>query len=64
MLSLYAKYLNLKDRLLNNEEGQGLVEYALIIVLISLIILVTYNDIRGGLINAFSRIGSALQITS
>jgi len=60
MLSLYMKYQNLKNSFLKNEKGQGLVEYALIIVLISLIILIAYNPVTSGLSTAFSRIGSAL----
>ena len=60
MLSLYAMYQNIKNFFLNDEKGQGLVEYALIIILISLIVLIAYNPVTSGLSLAFSRIGSAL----
>jgi Flp pilus assembly pilin Flp len=62
MLSLFAMYQNIKNLFLKDEKGQGLVEYALIIILISLIVLLAYNPVTSGLSNAFSRIGSALEM--
>jgi len=63
MLSLCAVYQNIKSFFLKKDEkGQGLVEYALIIILISLIVLIAYNPVTSGLSNAFSAIGSALEI--
>ena len=66
MLSLYMKYRNLKDRLMNmdNEEGQGLVEYVLIIVLIALVVITFFNPITDALIAAFARIGAAIDGTT
>jgi Flp pilus assembly pilin Flp len=60
MLSLFTMYQNIKNFFLKDEKGQGLVEYALIIILISLIVLIAYNPVTSGLSTAFSRIGSAL----
>ena len=63
MLSLFTMYQNIKNFFLKTDEkGQGLVEYALIIILISLIVLIAYNPVTSGLSNAFSRIGSALEL--
>ncbi len=50
-------------RLLRDEEGQGLVEYALIIVVISLVILVAGNAVKEGLDDAFKKIGNRLKYT-
>jgi Flp pilus assembly pilin Flp len=60
MLSLYMKYQNIKNRLLNDEEGQGLVEYVLIIVLIALIVMSAINPVTVALQNAFSKIATCL----
>ena len=63
MLSLYLKYRNLKDRLkdrLTDEEGQGLVEYALIIALISIVILGANPGIVTALQGVYNRIASFL----
>lgn len=50
------------SKLLKNEEGQGLVEYSLIIVLISLIIIGASADARSALVNIFTRIADALNL--
>ncbi|MBP7091572.1 MAG: Flp family type IVb pilin [Anaerolineaceae bacterium] len=42
------------------EKGQGLVEYALIIVLIAILVIASLTLLRGGIENAFSDITSAL----
>ena len=61
MLSLYMKYQDLKNRFMeNDEEGQGLVEYVLIIVLIALVVLVALNPVAVALQNAFSTIADRL----
>jgi len=49
----------LKSRL-REEKGQGLVEYALIIVLVSIAVIVTLSVLAGGVNSALSRITSAL----
>ena len=43
-----------------DEAGQGLVEYALILVVISVAILVAMVFMRGQLLNQFSNIGNNL----
>lgn len=53
--------LKVFKRLLRDEEGQGLVEYALIIVVISLVILVAGNAVKEGLDDAFTKIGNRLK---
>ncbi len=43
-----------------DEEGQGLVEYALIIVVIAIAVIVALIFFRGQLMNEFSNIGNNL----
>ena len=45
---------------LPNEEGQGLVEYALIIVLVAIVVIAVLTLLGGQLQNVFNRITSAL----
>ena len=47
---------------LDEEAGQGLVEYALIIVLIAIALIAALSLVTGGVQNAFSRITSALEL--
>ena len=42
-------------------EGQGLVEYALIIVLVSIVVIILLSLLGGTLGNVFSRIANSLQ---
>ncbi len=42
-------------------EGQGLVEYALIIVLVSIVVIILLSLLGGTLGNVFSRISNSLQ---
>lgn len=56
--------LDMIKRLVREEEGQGLVEYALIIVAISLVILVASNGVRVGIEGAFNKIKDALSPTT
>jgi Flp pilus assembly pilin Flp len=63
MLALYGRYLKAKDAIksrLTDDEGQGLVEYVLIIVLIALVVLAAINPVTSGLQVAFSKISNAL----
>ena len=53
-------YLWLKNWLESNEEGQGLVEYALIIVLISIAVITLLGAVGGELNNVFQAIQEAL----
>lgn len=59
MLKLYIKMQSLKDRL-SNEEGQDLVEYALIVALISLAAVVGMNALASDINSAFNTVGSTL----
>ena len=46
---------------LNNEEGMGAVEYALIVAVMSVIILAVWGTLQGGLQTAFTNISDTLQ---
>jgi pilus assembly protein Flp/PilA len=46
--------------LVNREEGQGLVEYALIIALIAIVLIVTLNLVSGSIQGAFTSISNSL----
>lgn len=59
MLKLYIKMQSLKDRL-SNEEGQDLVEYALIVALISLAAVAGMNALASDINSAFNTVGSTL----
>ena len=62
MLQQYVEYfmtrfgLGIRDE----EEGQGLVEYALIIVLISIAAIAAMNTLAGGITGVFGRINGTL----
>ena len=60
MLSLYMKYRNLKDRLKDECEGQGIVEYVLIIVLISLVAITSGPTLTEALVRGFGKIVNAI----
>ena len=64
MLALYNRYLGAKDALKewmkSEDEGQTIVEYVLLIVLIALVVFATQPGLTGALINAFNRIGSSV----
>lgn len=45
---------------LPREEGQGLVEYALILVLVAIVVIIILTLLGGQVSNVFSRITSAL----
>lgn len=46
-------------RLWNDEEGQGMVEYALIIALIAIVLVVALQSLEGGIAGVFEEIVSA-----
>lgn len=52
--------MNLVKRLLVEEEGQGLVEYALIIALVAVFLVAALTTLRGDIVEIFGRIGTAL----
>jgi Flp pilus assembly pilin Flp len=62
--SLYNRYLTTKDainRILSREEeGQTIVEYVLLIVLIALVVFASQPGLTGALRNAFNRIGASV----
>nr|WP_290667228.1 Flp family type IVb pilin [Ardenticatena sp.] len=61
MLYLYT-YLNalLNELVAEREEGQGLVEYALIIVLVAIVVIAALTLLGGQISAVFSRISSTL----
>ena len=68
MLALYSRYLMIKNaieqKLKNEEEGQTLVEYVLLIVLIALLVITAINPVTQALQAAFTRIGSSVNVTA
>jgi Flp pilus assembly pilin Flp len=64
MLALYNHYLVTKDaikRMISREEeGQTIVEYVLLIVLIALVVFATNPGLTGAITAAFSRIGASV----
>ena len=63
MLSLYMKYQSLKNRLLENEEGQGLIEYTLLLVLISVILVGSITPVAQRLVAIWQEVGTALGVS-
>lgn len=64
MLALYNHYLTTKDavkRLLSREEeGQTIVEYVLLIVLIALVVFAANPSLTTAITDAFNRIGASV----
>jgi pilus assembly protein Flp/PilA len=56
LLKMYVKFQELKDR----EEGQDLVEYALVIALVSIAAITTMSTLAGKITFVFSTIASDL----
>lgn len=52
--------MELFKRLWNDEEGQGLVEYALIIALIAILLIGALGLVKGGISNVFTKISTEL----
>ncbi len=66
MLALYRRYLDAKEKIksmMTDDEGQTIVEYVLLIVMIALIVLATQPTITNALLNTFNRITNSLQYT-
>jgi len=53
--------MTLLKRLVQEEEGQGLVEYALIIAIISLVILLAGKSVGTAITNIFTKIAGELE---
>ena len=56
LLSLYVKFQNL----LNNEEGQDLVEYALLVTLIALAAITGVSKVAGAINTVFTNVSTSL----
>lgn len=55
------KLLDATAKTLKNVSGQGLVEYALILVLIAIVVIAMMKGVGSSTTNTFSKINSALQ---
>ncbi len=60
MLALYSKYLNLKSRW-EEEAGQTMVEYVMLIVLVALAVFILTPNIKDAILKVFSNTSSALK---
>ena len=56
LMNLYAKFQSLK----NGEQGQDLVEYALLVALIALVCIAGVNNVANAVNNVFTTISSSL----
>ena len=56
LMNLYVKFQSLKDR----EEGQDLVEYALLVALIALVCIAGVNNVATAVNKVFTNISSSL----
>jgi len=61
MTKFFVKMQNKMQDMLKAEEGQGLVEYALIIVLIAIVLIGALVYLEGGINVAFSKASSAVR---
>ena len=59
-----GKYMNLVKRLIKEEEGQGMIEYVLIVALISIVAIVAINLVGGKVKNTWNSTENALTPTS
>jgi pilus assembly protein Flp/PilA len=53
-------YLNLMNRVNRDEQGQGLVEYALIIALVSVLLVAALTGLKDQIATVFGNIGSSM----
>jgi pilus assembly protein Flp/PilA len=58
MTHLLSLMMAIKTRL-NREEGQGMVEYALIIALVAILLVTALTDLKDGIANVFATIVAA-----
>ena len=59
MDALYRRLIGLRNYF-DNEEGQALVEYALILVLIAIVVILMLTGMGSSVNNTFSQVNSAL----
>ena len=59
-LKLYVKMQGLKGALVNDQSGQDLIEYALVVSLIALAATVGMGSVATSISTAFSKVGSKL----
>lgn len=60
MDSAVRRLSQLFDRFSSDEEGQGMIEYGLLVALISIVAIVVITAIGGGLTNNFNAVLNAL----
>lgn len=60
MLKLFINMKLAIARLAENEEGQGLTEYALILALIAIVAIVALQFLGGAVTSALSKVGNSL----
>lgn len=60
MLALYNRYLNVRTRM-EEEAGQTMVEYVMLIVLVALAVFLLTPNIKSAILQVFSNTSSALQ---
>jgi len=61
LTKIFVKMQNKMQDMMKAEEGQGLVEYALIIVLIAIVLIGALVYLEGGINVAFSKASSAVR---
>jgi len=62
MLKLFINMKLAIARFVENEEGQGLTEYALILALIAIVAIVALNFLGGKVTSALSTVGNSLNV--
>jgi pilus assembly protein Flp/PilA len=60
VLSIYTKLRGTLARLLDDDAGQGLVEYALILALIAIVALAALTLLGGNVSNVLSTVGTSI----
>ena len=58
---MYVSFMLYIEAMKKDEKGQGLVEYALILVLIAIVCIIAMKYVGGSTNNTISKVGSALQ---
>ncbi len=60
-VTLYTMFTNMFSKCCKSKKGQTLVEYALLLVLIAVIVILMVKGLGGSANNTFSKVNSALQ---